>query len=356
MAVMIRQAEETLSIHGPAELIEAVPYLLGFHPQESLVLVGFSAHHGATGDSQLGRVEVCLRLDLPPTADNAELLSALGEPLARSAVTDVVALILTAGVRRQPRAYERFVVLTSAVMAAMAATGIEVADVLLATPNVWWSMLCEDAACCPPEGRIRQVGCSPSAARATFAGLVALPDRDAMCAELDGEASDVRAQLDGQLAQAQKRLAGAVDGAALRRLLRADSQALQRAAKQAAIAAGSMSDGAPVSKRRLARFGAALMNIAVRDELWMSIDGGELDATALLRQLHSRLPSPYDAPPLFLYGWSQWRRGNGTLAGMAAERALGSDPNYTAASLLLTAVRNGVNPNTTPLLNGEMTA
>jgi hypothetical protein len=53
---------------------------------------------------------------------------------------------------------------------------------------------------------------------------------------------------------------------------------------------------------------------------------------------------PYDATPLFLAAWRCYRDGNGVLAGIAAERALASDPGYGAASLLSAAVAHGVPP------------
>jgi hypothetical protein len=73
-------------------------------------------------------------------------------------------------------------------------------------------------------------------------------------------------------------------------------------------------------------------------------------AGTLLLDLLTRLPAPYDAAPLFLFGWSQWRAGNGTLAGIAAERAQVSDPGYSAAGLLLAALGHGLDPRATPPL------
>ena len=69
-----------------------------------------------------------------------------------------------------------------------------------------------------------------------------------------------------------------------------------------------------------------------------------------MRQLLTRLPPPYDAPPLFLFGWQQWRSGNGALAAMAAERARRSNPQYTGASLLLDILDAGMDPRGTPTL------
>jgi hypothetical protein len=89
----------------------------------------------------------------------------------------------------------------------------------------------------------------------------------------------------------------------------------------------------------------------VRDAVWVAVDDRRLDGRPLWRQLARQLPSPYDAAPLFLFGWTSWRAGNGMLAGLAAERALASDPGYTAADLLLrTLVMNGVSPRSVPSL------
>jgi hypothetical protein len=94
--------------------------------------------------------------------------------------------------------------------------------------------------------------------------------------------------------------------------------------------------------------------VQVRDALWTAVDDGTIRPDRLLCQLHERLPAPYDAAPMFLYGWRQWRAGNGALAIMAAERALASDPGYSAARLLLEAMDQGLDPRTTPTLCGEL--
>jgi hypothetical protein len=100
----------------------------------------------------------------------------------------------------------------------------------------------------------------------------------------------------------------------------------------------------------VARLAAGLADIAVRDSVWLAVDQRRLDGRALWRELARRAPEPYDAAALFLFGWAEWRAGNGVLAGIAAERALASDPGYTAAELLLGALRQGLDPRRTPRL------
>jgi hypothetical protein len=104
------------------------------------------------------------------------------------------------------------------------------------------------------------------------------------------------------------------------------------------------------SDSTVCRFAVGLGDIAIRDVLWLAIDQQRLDGRALWLFLLQRLPPPHDCAPLFLFGWASWRDGAGTLAAMAAQRALAADPGYTAAELLLSAIRNGLDPFRTPKL------
>jgi hypothetical protein len=91
----------------------------------------------------------------------------------------------------------------------------------------------------------------------------------------------------------------------------------------------------------------------MRDAIWLGIDGHRIDGRPLWRQLARRLPEPYDAAPLFLFGWASWRAGDGALAGIAAERAVDSDPSYTAADLLLAALTRAADPRRMPRLRSR---
>ena len=64
--------------------------------------------------------------------------------------------------------------------------GLRLADALLVARGRWRSYLCDDEQCCPPNGTLLPaVSASLAAATATYAGLVALPDRSDVTALLD---------------------------------------------------------------------------------------------------------------------------------------------------------------------------
>ncbi|MCW2491339.1 MAG: hypothetical protein JWN47_703 [Frankiales bacterium] len=332
-----------ISISDPGELIEAIPYLLGFHPRESLVLLGFESTDPVR--PMTGTVQVALRVDLPPDVSEPIDIEPLIETMRGSGASAVAAMIHSADVG-DPAG--KWTALADAVSTAVAVADMALVDFLLSDDSRWWSLICADPRCCPPTGRARAVGCSKAAAQATLAGLVALPDREALEAQLDGDTELTRRKLQPHLEQAEHRVTRAVLSNGVGRLTRADATALKKACRDKAATAARQAK--LLTPEQLARFGVALSDIDVRDELWLAVDDQSLDAGQLMHELLTRLPAPYDAAPLFLYGWHQWRAGNGTLAAVAAERALESDRGYSAARLLLQAVRSGLDPHKTPYL------
>jgi Domain of unknown function (DUF4192) len=360
-----------IQISDPGELIETVPYLLGFHPRESLVLIGFAGAAdppGAVDFSEPQRIQVTVRLDLLPASLDAQSLQPLSEVLRRAESTAMAAVLVTDSVPGDPRQSSALLACRDLLAVSMDQSGIEVLDVLVATERRWWSLYCEQPRCCPSEGHERILGCSAAAAQATFAGLVALPDRQAMVATLAGSNAEQRSALLPQLADAERSRGGAPpeQAAGLRRTEVADLLAAAAecaAATELAAAGGSGGTGgepgaggdvtaaAALTGEQLARYAVALTDLAVRDALWLALDDGCAPISQLMGELHASLPAPYDAAPLFLFGWSQWRAGNSTLAMMAAERVLESQPGYSAAALLLTAAQRGLDPRAVPALS-----
>lgn len=332
------QQHDTLRVRGPGDLLQAVPYLLGFHPSDSLVLVGLRA----------GRVAVTARVDLPDLSAPGlvpDLLSAL----VRGGAQQLVAVVYAPGGRLSaPQLPWRAAV--EQMVAGCDEVGIEVRDAILTCAGRWWSYLCADDGCCPADGHRLPEQTSVIAAAATYAGLVALPAREALAATLEPLPEAARRSLLPLVNRCEQTVAQQVHAGRGPRHERAVKRAIFAAARQSEQPEWSAES---LDQQTLARFGAALRTAAVRDPLWVAIDGGRLDGCGLWRELGRRLPSPYDAAPLFLLGWQSWRAGNGALAGMAAERALAADPGYSAADLLLAALHHGLDPRRVPRIRAS---
>lgn len=324
-----------LRVNGPSDLIDAVPFLLGFHPADSLVLVGMSA----------GRVIVTARLDLDGITNSAQLSTTVAA-ISRGGADELVGLIFDERADPAPLPWRQ---LAQLVADHGDERGVRATDVLLVGRTRWWSYLCTDAQCCPAEGRPLNSDASAVSAAATFAGLVALPDRASVEALLTPLPQARRDALRQGLDDAEQAVVrGIVEGRGARD---------QRSVKRALFAMARVSDASGwqggVDDSNATRFGVALTSYPVRDAAWVAIDNKRLDGRGLWRELARRLPGRYAAAPWFLFGWANWRAGDGALAGMAAERALESDPGYSAADLLLAALSHGIDPRRLPKLRSR---
>jgi hypothetical protein len=306
----------TLRLSTPEDLIEAVPFLLGFHPIDSLVLVGLN-------DS---RVEVTARLDLAD-AQPSSLMQVLEAVALRARCPKAITIVYG-----EPAAATR---LQASLELAAESAAVELVDCLYVAGGRWRSVLCGNLDCCPAEGRdINQS--SPIAATAVYAGLVAAPSRADVLAQLDPLPAQERDALRRLLAVEEQQAVEAAGAGALDRYARSQVRAIHTAVRA----------GARVSDELAARLLVGLALYAIRDRLWLAIDDGRIDGRGLWLDLARRAPSPYDASPLFLFAWGTWRQGNSAVAREAAERALASDPGYTAAELLLSAIEQAIDPRT----------
>jgi hypothetical protein len=325
-------------ICGPVELLQAVPYLLGFHPARSLVVVGLAG----------SRLVVTARLDLSDAVAGAGGYTL--EAVARGGSTSAIAVVYDDDAELPGRHADDLATLPWQELAwdledDAALAGCPLSEALLVARGRWWSLSCGNPDCCPDEGRELPVGASAFAAAATYTGMVALPDRAALEALLEPLPEPERAELASAVAAAEQ--------AAVAETLRGEGERYERRVKRALFAAARACDApnhAPLKDEEVARFGSALAVISIRDALWMAIDDGRIDGRTLWRELARRLPRPHDAAPLFLYGWASWRAGTGALASIAAQRALDSVPAYTAALLLSAALTQAVNPRRMPKL------
>ena len=321
-------------ITGPADLLQAVPYLLGFRPAASLVLVGLAS----------GRLLVTARMDLSDLAEPDVLPHTL-RAMVRGGTERIVAAIFddTAGAPfgRDGLPWRGLGDELRGVCAA-AGTGTRLDDLLLVCGGRWWSLVCEEPACCPREGRLLPTVPSPFVAAATYEGIVALPSRAALADTLTPLPDAEREALRPLLRTAERQVPAEAAEAERRRYIRLRRRELLEAARAAGRNAPALSDADVV------RLGVALRATPVRDAVWTAGDASRVDGRELWRELARRLPAPYDAAPAFLFGWASWRAGEGALAQVACERAIASDPRYSAADLLQAALSQAVDPRRVP--------
>ncbi|MGW7664679.1 DUF4192 family protein, partial [Streptomyces sp. NPDC054756] len=352
--------EHQVTLRTPDELADALPYLLGYRPEDSIVLV---ALHDADGRGRFGGRA---RLGIPASADDWE--SAAGQ-LAHGLVTgserrgarpeQMVAFLCQEPAKGETgrQVMERLRPLAQKTRLACGSLDVPVVEALCISDGRFWSYCCDRDECCPPEGRAMGLpGTSVLAAAAAYAGV----------------------QVRGSLRQLRARLQPLETGAALEQEVALDTVALELVPRVLDVAtrAGVAVETLELAERLLRRFAEApvvsgtliadlrddellahdeaarlilgLQDRATRDRVaeWME-DGEAAPALRLWRALARRCVRPYHehaAAPLTLAGWVAWSSGDDLEAREAFAMALAADPDYLFARLLHQACNEGLDP------------
>jgi Domain of unknown function (DUF4192) len=316
---------------SPDAVLAVVPHMLGFYPSKSLVVLGLGAQN---------RVLVTFRYDLPEPPEHQ-----LAQDIAEHAryVLDRERISSALLVGYGPEDLVAPVIGTAA--GHLVHGGIDLHEVLRAEGGRYWSMLCDEPACCPPEGRSYDPGSHPAAAAMAQAGLGAQPDREALARTLQRPAgtADLISRATGR---ALARLSDLVelgeaegDRDPQLRATRTGRREVQRAIRR------YRSGGSIDSIEHLAWLAVLLSDLRVRDDAWARMHPA-------FRDHHCRLWTDvlrsaaldYVPAPASLLAFTAWQAGNGALAAMAIDRALNANPTYSMAQLLSDVIEAALPP------------
>ena len=327
---MTTDTQVRVKLRSPADIIDAVPYLVGFEPHESLVVLSLRGPR-----SQLG---LTARIDLPGAKSaSACARNFVGYLKRDGAARAIIVLYPPSDGILHPSVKPLAAALTKQLTRAR----IEVSEVLCVCDGRWWSMQCTDAECCPPTGSLiaRDVT-SELAVAMTVEGRVVLGSREELAHMLDPVGGVAAAAMACAIPRVREEFAARV-AAGNRREVVAESLDLFRAAVYARIA-GVVEE---LTVDEAARLIAALEYWGARDELLTWFDGDRGEATrGLLLELVRRSVLPGEAAALTVLAWVCYLRGEGVLAGIAIDRARTADPQYSLAELLDQVLCGAVNP------------
>lgn len=350
--------ETLVTLRTPAELADALPYLLGFRPEESVVLIALHGERGRFG----GRVRLGIpgrEEDWPPIAEQlAQCL--VGGCERRDARPDGIVGFLCAepvGGETGRQVMERLRPLAQELRVACGKLDVPVFEVVCISAGTFWTYCCPNKQCCPPEGvPLMRPGTSVLAAATAYAGRqVGITPRE-MRARLtpweSAAAVDQEAALD------------AAGMAIVHRILQEDGHAevaadtldLARRIMARMVAAPPVIDRLEADVQDdelLAHDEAAALILGLQDRTtrdraaeWMEGDTAA-SALRLWRALARRCVGAYGehaAAPLSLAGWVAWSLGDTTEGQEALGMALSADPSYTFAQLLHHACTGDLDP------------
>lgn len=304
-------------LRRPSSLIAALPAVLGFVPEHSLVLV-------TTDDGDLGCV---MRIDLSDDMDDA--VAHLAEVAAVSAPHGAVAVIVDEKGADCLQCGDDHAQLAATLADELAAHGVELlaAHVVdrVAVGGRWH---CADG--CGRGGVIEDPSSSPLAAAAVLDGRRLYRRRAELVqvVEADPTRADRLREVIGRSPTAPRR------------------QAQIRAAVETAIAtATDLAEGNAPSDDRMAQLAVALGHPHVRDTLYgLAVGESAAAAESLWAELARALPEPWRAEALVLLAFSAYARGDGPLAGVSLDAALRCNPDHRMAGMLDSALQSGMRP------------
>ncbi|RSD22779.1 DUF4192 domain-containing protein [Amycolatopsis eburnea] len=307
-----------VDLRDPALLLAALPYLIGFRPAKSVVLLG---HRAPDGD----RVGLVLRADIPRREDRTRQARALAPRLAAGRHTGVTVAIV--GGRRRSGSPPPHAGFVEHLTTALGEYGLPVLHALWTpgvTANAPWACYRDCG------GRLPDPRATVVAAAATEAGRVVFDSRAELAALLDPrcpEAVTRRSDLLNRLSEP----AGFDPASEIR----------------AAFDRERRGEGPP-SDEQAVLLAAALSIPAIRDACLSTAvpvhSTTAREAERLWLTLVRELPAPERAQPAALLGYSAYLRGDGTFAGMALENALDAAPGHVLADLLLQVLDRGMPP------------
>jgi Domain of unknown function (DUF4192) len=317
-----------LRLREPVDVLAAVPYVVGYHPADSIVVIGL-----------VGRqLLFAARDDLPSAGCPPERIGAVVRQLHDVVTYHRVTGILLVGYG----VAERVDPVADGLRHACDGSGVAVLEMLRATGGRYWSYLCHDPACCPVEGTAFDVSCTTVAAQATVSGRVALADR----AEYERQIAPIG---DG-VATAQ-----ATDRADARLLTLIRDAPDESAAAALLVDVGRAALATALRRHReggwleddeVAWLSVLVATAEVRDLAWDQVQGrGPVDAhRALWMDVMRRATPDLVAAPATLYAFCAWCCGDSTLARLALARVLDHTPDYTVAQLLDRLLARGLPP------------
>jgi hypothetical protein len=119
----------------PKDLIAAVPFLIGFNPTDSIVLLSLNSD----------AIAMAIRIDFPDQI-GADELRLLTSHLSRDGADSVIAIFYSSEIGQSQNE------IMSEVLAAITDFGLSLREVITVEKDRYRSLICEDLSCCPSQG------------------------------------------------------------------------------------------------------------------------------------------------------------------------------------------------------------
>ena len=320
----------TFTARRPVDLVAVVPHVLGFHPQDSAVLLTFGP-----GESFHARVDLPLDAD-----DQCAVVDMLADVVAQHGVGRVALLLYTS----DPWAAATF---HDAAVPRFVRDGVEVIDVLRVGADRFHRACDPDDAGTPYELKdhvftAEQVlrGTVVHESRASLAASLVLVD----AADAQAVAAAVRRFEDDAA-----RPAGVREDRRAARLAE-QARGIQHTVRRAVL------DGGALPAEDAGRLLVLVGEVDLRDVAWAEMDRATSGRhVELWRDLVRKSPASRRPAAAALLAFAAWLHGDGALAWCALDRCHEVDPGYSMAACIAGLLEGAVPPSTwTPLTDDDL--
>jgi len=317
-----------LRLSSPADWLQAMPYLFGFTPRESLVVLCLGGRNGK-------RLTFQLRVDLPAPGDREAMAEQVAVIVARQQFQNALVVVYRDEVGPPDHGDHE---LWRLIEESVEVPG-EVVDAVVVRGDRYWSLICADPFCCPTEGTaVPTVTDSARVpAEMVIRGLHAQESRADVVAELTPVLGPARVLLAQRCLAADERMFDD-DADPVRWSLEWVEAAVQRWVR---LFDGPVPPG-PLDPDLVASLVVPLEHLTLRDRVAGVCLLRRERARPVLRELACRVSETWVAPPATILGLLEWADGDGLRAGIALDRALDADPTYSFACMLATGLQAGI--------------
>lgn len=302
-------------LDGPGDLLASVPAMLGFTPDDSLVLIAVTE----------GKVGTVIRADTPPTDDHAcapELVKQLANATAAAKATSAISVVVDQTART---------VLVERLTEALAALGIPHTHALRVpafTAGAAW----EDVLDPTVRGELADPRSTVLTAFLAARGAVVHRSKEDMLAVVRADDEATLRRREALIFERMRHLPTTA----------ASLETMRSALRKALTGSVQPSD------QDVADFAFALADPMIRDAaLATAVPNDSMLAGAALnlwQALTRAMPGSDRAEPATLAAFAAYMQGEGTLVSRALQIALQAQPDHLLANMLMKALRSGTHP------------
>jgi len=327
-------AQTVVKFSATDDILGVLPYRIGFVPSESLVMMCM------VGPRR--RDELVVRVDLLPDEHQEAVNNQLLAAVARAKASTVFVACYTEAADDADGVLPRRP-LVDGLVERLQERGVDVLDAVLVRGGWRWSYHCGDEACCPASGTPLPTQLTSAAGRyvaeVIHQGGALLPDRETLIASIRPP--------DNAIARAVRRQAYDRACDTLVNLLADDGpdELRRQTITLLKTVLRRWTEGThQVSPDEAVLLALAFDDLLTRDEgITLALDDPEI-YLSLFTELARYVEGPDGAPVCAMLAWAALANGNGAFAGVAVDRALACDPDYSLAQLIDSALLDMMRP------------